>query len=90
MVQQRIYALGSSKSRLVNPVPDLDPYSSLSGLSVLQKVLVQHPATDTSSSNPYQGKKEQTVSLGVPLMTGTVVSQHSGILASEGNPVSSV
>ena len=30
------------------------------------------------------------MSVGVPLVTGTVVSQHSGIPASRGNPVSSV
>ena len=65
---------------------DLNPYSDL---SMLQKVLAQHPMTDTGSSDPDRGKKEQTVSMSVPVMTETVVSQHSGIPASGGNPVSS-
>ena len=46
--------------------------------------------TDTGSSYPYRGKKEQTMFVRVPQMTGTVVSQHSRIPASRGNPVSSV
>ena len=90
MVQQRRYVLGSPKSRPVSPIPDLDPYSGLFGLSVLQKVLAQHPATNTSSSDPYRGKKEQTVYVGTPLMPGTMVSQHFGIPSFGGNPVSSV
>ena len=51
---------------------------------------MQHPATDIDSSDPYRGKKEQTVFVAFSLMTGTMVSQHSGISASRGNPVSSV
>ena len=57
---------------------------------MLHKVLAEHPTTDTGSFDPYQGKKEQTVFMGIPLMTGTVVSQHFGIPAFEGNPVLSV
>ena len=53
-------------------------------------MLAQHPMTDTGSSDTYRGKKEQTVSVGILLMTGTVVSQHFGIPASGGNLVSSV
>ena len=36
------------------------------------------------------GEKEQTVSVHVPLMTGTVPSQNPRILASKGNPASYV
>ena len=36
------------------------------------------------------GKKEQTEYVNVPLMSGTGVSHNSGILTSEGNPVSCV
>ena len=74
----------------MSPVLDLDPFSGLSDLFVLQKVLAQHPATDIGSSDPYRGKKEQTVSVSVPQMTETMVSQHSGIPAFGGNPISSV
>ena len=90
MVSWRRHALGSLKSRLVSPILDLDPYSGLSGLSVRKKVLVQHPRTNTGSSGPHWGEKEQIVSVHVPLMTGIVKSQNLGILASEGNPASYV
>ena len=43
---------------------------------------------DTSSSSPRWGKKEQTVSDCVSLMTGTVVSHNSRTSTSVGNPVS--
>ena len=45
---------------------------------------MQHPETDTGPFDPHWGEKEQTVSLLVPLMTGTALSQNPGILASEG------
>ena len=51
---------------------------------------MQRPRIDTGSPGPWWGKKEQTESVNVPLMTGTEVSHNSGILASEGNPVSCV
>ena len=51
---------------------------------------MQHPETDTSPSGPHWGEKEQTVSVPVPLMTGTALSHYFGILASEGNPASYV
>ena len=51
---------------------------------------MQHPGTDTGSSGPHWGKKEHTVSVSVPLMTGTTLSQNLRILASKGNPVSYV
>ena len=47
-----------------------------------------YSGTDTSSSSPCWGKKEQTVSEYVSLMTGTVVSHNSRTFASVGNPVS--
>ena len=50
---------------------------------------MQHPAIDTGSSDPYRGKKEQIV-YGRPTDDWTVVSQHSGIPVSRGNPVLSV
>ena len=74
----------------MSPILDLDPCPGLSSMSMLQKVLAQLLATDIGSSDPYRGKKEQIVSVGVPLITRTVVSQHSGIPTSRGNPVSSV
>ena len=51
---------------------------------------MQHPGTDTAFLGPWQGNEEQTASVHVPLMTVIVVSHNSGILASKGNPVSSV
>ena len=43
---------------------------------------MQHLETDTGPFGPHWGEKEQTVSLLVPLMTGTALSQNPGILAS--------
>ena len=51
---------------------------------------MQRHATDTVSPGPWWGKKEQTASVYVPLMTGTEVSYNSGIPAYEDNPASSV
>ena len=51
---------------------------------------MQHPKTNTGSSVPHWGEKEQIVFVHVPLMTGIVSSQNSGILASEGNLASYV
>ena len=51
---------------------------------------MQHPETDTGSSGPYRGDNEHTVSVHVPLMTGTEVSHDPKILASEGNSASYV
>ena len=48
---------------------------------------MQHLGTDIGSFGPYWGKKEQTVSVHVPLMTETVVSHNFGVPTSEGNPV---
>ena len=47
---------------------------------------MQHPRTDTGSSGPHWGKKEQTIFVHVPLMIGIVLSYNLRILASEGNP----
>ena len=44
--------------------------------------------TNTGSSGPYWGKKEQTMFECVSLMIGTVVSHNSGTSTSVGNPVS--
>ena len=41
---------------------------------------MQHPVTDTSSSGPHWGKKEQTMFVHVPLMTGIVLSHNPGSL----------
>ena len=71
-------------------VPDLDPYFGLSGLSVMKWVLVQHPETHVCSPGLYSSKEKHTVSVHVPLMTGTAVSHNFGIPASEGNPTSCV
>ena len=49
-----------------------------------------HPRTDTGSSDPYWGVEEWTVSVQVPLMSETALSQNLGIPASRGNPVSYV
>ena len=51
---------------------------------------MQHLGIDTGSLGPYWGKEEQTVSVHVPLMTRTVVSQPFGIPTSRGNPALSV
>ena len=51
---------------------------------------MQNPKTDAGSSGPYWGEKEQTMSVPVPLMIGTTLSQNPRILASEGNPASYV
>ena len=51
---------------------------------------MQHPGTDTSSSCPHWGEKEQIVFVHIPLMTGIVLSHNLGILASKGNPASYV
>ena len=49
-----------------------------------------HSEADTGSFGPCWGKKERTVSMHVPLMTGTEVSHSLGIPASAGNLVSHV
>ena len=49
-----------------------------------------HLQTDASSSGPYWGVEEKTVSVLAPLMIGTAVSNNFGILAFAGNPVSHV
>ena len=51
---------------------------------------MQHPVTDTAFPGPWQGREKQNASVHVPLMIGTMVSHSSGILAFEGNLVSSV
>ena len=51
---------------------------------------MQHPKTDVGSSFPYWGEKEQTMSVHVPLMIRTTLSQNPEILASKGNPASYV
>ena len=51
---------------------------------------MQHPETDTGTSGPHRGEKEQTVSTPIPLMIGTEVSHIPGIPASAGNLVSNV
>ena len=51
---------------------------------------MQHPGTDIGPSGPYWDEKEQTVSMHVPLMTGTALSHNFGILASKCNPASYV
>ena len=51
---------------------------------------MQRPGTNTISLGPWWGKEEQTESVIVPPITGTVVSHYSGILAFEGNLVSCV
>ena len=89
-VQRRRHAPRSSKSWPVGPVPDLDPFSGPSDPSVPPKVLAQHPATETGSSDPYQSEKEQTEPTLVPSMTGTGPAQNPGIHASVGSPASYV
>ena len=51
---------------------------------------MQHPRTDTGSSGPHCGKKEQTIFVHVPLMTRIVLSHNPRIPAFEGNPASYV
>ena len=51
-------------------------------------MLAQHLETDTDSPGPYWDKKEQLVSVHVPLMTETAVSHNPGIPAFEGNSAS--
>ena len=51
-------------------------------------MLVQHPGTDTGSSDPYWGVEEQIVSALVPLMIGNTSVQNPEIHAFAGNPVS--
>ena len=51
---------------------------------------MQHLETGTCSLSPYWGKEEHTMSVHVPLMTGTEVSHNSGIPAFEGDPASCV
>ena len=46
--------------------------------------------TETGSSDPYRGEKEQTVSVPVPPMLGTAVSHAPGISTFVGNPASYV
>ena len=90
MVLWRKLAPGSLKCRHVAPDLCLDPYSSLSDLSMTKKALVQYPVPETGPSSPLWGKKEQTVSVNAPLVPETVVSHNSWIPASRGNPVSHV
>ena len=49
---------------------------------------MQHPGTDTGSSDPHWGVEEQTVSAPIPLMTGTALVQNPEIHAFAGNLVS--
>ena len=51
---------------------------------------MQHLETDISPSGLHWGENEQTVSIPIPLMTGTNVSHIPRILASIGNLVSHV
>ena len=51
---------------------------------------MQHLETNTSPSSPQWGKKEQTASAPVTLMTRTEVSRIPGIPAFSGNLVSHV
>ena len=74
----------------MSPVPDLDQYPGPSSLFVLSKVLVWHSATETGSSEPYRGEKEQTVSVLVPPISGTAVSHILGISIFMGNLASYV
>ena len=53
MVSRRKHTPGSLKSWPESLVLFLEQYSGLSGLSVQQKALVQHPGTDTGSSGPH-------------------------------------
>ena len=77
-------------SQSVGPIIGLDPCLGPSGLSMRQEVFVQHPGTDTSSSDLYWGVEEQSVSVPVPLMTRIALSRNPGILASRGNLASYV
>ena len=51
---------------------------------------MQHPKADTGSPSPYRDKENLTVSVHIPLMTGTAISHNLGISAFEGNFVSCV
>ena len=51
---------------------------------------MQHLGIDTDSLGPCWGKEEQTASVHVPLMTGTVLPHNPRIPASRGNPASYV
>ena len=74
---------------LANHEPYTQPrHPGLSGLFVLEKVLVQHLATDTGSSDPCWDKEEQITSVRVPLTSETMVSRNFGFPVSQGNPVS--
>ena len=77
-------------SRPTSPILNLDPYSSLYGLFVQHKALVQHLGANTGSSSLHWGKKEHTASVHVPPITGIKVSCGLGIPASMGNLVSDV
>ena len=90
MVLWRKHAPGSLKCQPVAPDLCLDPYSSLSVLSVTEKALAQYHVPKTGPSSPFWGKKEQTVSVDAPLVPKTVVSHNSWIPVSRGNPVSHV
>ena len=89
VVQQRRHTPGFPKSQSVSPIPD-KPIPVPSSLSMLPKVLVWNFVTETGSSYPYWGEKEQTVSVYVPSMSGTTVSHILGIFALVGNPASCV
>ena len=51
---------------------------------------MQYPRTDIGFFGPYQGEKEHTASVHVPLMIGTEASHGPEILAFDGNPASHV
>ena len=53
-------------------------------------MLAQHSVTETGSSDSYQGEKEQTVSVLVPLITETALAQNPRIPTFVGNPASYV
>ena len=71
-------------------VPDLNPFTGLSGPFVKQLVPMLHHRTDTGSPRPCWGKERQNVSVYVPLINGIEVSHNPGIPASLGNPFSCV
>ena len=74
----------------LGPVLGLDPCPGLSSLSVQEKVLVQHPGTDTGSLDPHCGKKEHTAYVHVPPMTRNEVSHGPRIPTSTDTLVSNV
>ena len=51
---------------------------------------MQHRGTNIGSFGSHQGEKEHTVSVHVPMMTGTEASHGPEIPTSEGNPFSHV